>query len=81
MVYLICLIIIVHLFQPFTTHFPRADIHELIAPDLLHQLIKGTFKDHLVTWVNEYLERNYSKQQALEIVAKIDRRYVIHIGT
>ncbi|KAI9569828.1 hypothetical protein HD554DRAFT_2037827 [Boletus coccyginus] len=31
------------------THFPRADIHELIVLDLLHQLIKGTFKDHLVT--------------------------------
>ncbi|KAI9453726.1 hypothetical protein HD554DRAFT_2169350 [Boletus coccyginus] len=39
--------------EPFTAHFPRADIHELIAPDLLHQLIKGTFKDHLVSWVNE----------------------------
>ncbi|KAG1850415.1 hypothetical protein F4604DRAFT_1883666 [Suillus subluteus] len=25
---------------PFTNDFPRADIHELIAPDLLHQLIK-----------------------------------------
>ncbi|KAF9470984.1 hypothetical protein BDN70DRAFT_909445 [Pholiota conissans] len=40
---------------PFTHGFPRADIHELLSPDLLHQLIKGTFKDHLVTWVNEFL--------------------------
>jgi hypothetical protein len=39
--------------QPFTEEFPRADIYELIAPDLLHQIIKGTFKDHLVTWVEE----------------------------
>ncbi|EDR03636.1 uncharacterized protein LACBIDRAFT_331347 [Laccaria bicolor S238N-H82] len=40
---------------PFTYHFPRADIHELLSADLLHQLIKGTFKDHLVQWVGNYL--------------------------
>ncbi|KAJ7142563.1 hypothetical protein C8R44DRAFT_571794, partial [Mycena epipterygia] len=40
---------------PFTRDFPRVDIHELISPDLLHQVIKGTFKDHLVEWVNQYL--------------------------
>ncbi|KAJ7076234.1 hypothetical protein B0H15DRAFT_790822, partial [Mycena belliarum] len=32
----------------FTTGFPRADIHELISMDLLHQIIKGMFKDHIV---------------------------------
>ncbi|KAF6751439.1 hypothetical protein DFP72DRAFT_991344 [Ephemerocybe angulata] len=42
--------------QPFTSYFPRANIHDLLSPDLLHQIIKGTFKDHLVTWVVEYLE-------------------------
>ncbi|KAF8806880.1 hypothetical protein BYT27DRAFT_7223998 [Phlegmacium glaucopus] len=41
---------------PFTVHFPRANIHELLSPDLLHQIIKGTFKDHLVTWVIQYFE-------------------------
>ncbi|KAH9047251.1 hypothetical protein EDB84DRAFT_1557647 [Lactarius hengduanensis] len=45
---------------PFTHSFPRADIHELIAPDLLHQVIKGVFKDHLVAWI--------------EIIGDIDRR-------
>ncbi|KAF8159988.1 hypothetical protein B0H34DRAFT_843889 [Crassisporium funariophilum] len=40
---------------PFTHHFPCANIHELLSPDLLHQVIKGTFKDHLVLWVGEYL--------------------------
>ncbi|TFK39165.1 hypothetical protein BDQ12DRAFT_698238 [Crucibulum laeve] len=42
--------------KPFTDHFPQADIYELLSPDLLHQIIKGTFKDHLVTWVTEYVE-------------------------
>ncbi|TFK32967.1 hypothetical protein BDQ12DRAFT_700969 [Crucibulum laeve] len=36
-----------NLFQPFTSEFPHAGIHELLAPDLLHQIIKGAFKDHL----------------------------------
>lgn len=35
--------------QPFTHGFPRADIHTLLSLDLLYQLIKETFKDHLVT--------------------------------
>ncbi|EMD34567.1 hypothetical protein CERSUDRAFT_67025 [Gelatoporia subvermispora B] len=59
---------------PFTNDFPRADIHELIASDILHQLIKGTFKDHLVTWVEEYLNLKHGKVRANEILANIDRR-------
>ncbi|KAJ7213376.1 hypothetical protein GGX14DRAFT_534177 [Mycena pura] len=59
---------------PYTWNFPRADIHELLSPDLLHQIIKGTFKDHLVTWVGEYLERVHGKTAAEKIMADIDRR-------
>jgi len=62
--------------QPFTSHFPRADIHQLLAPDILHQIIKGTFKDHLVTWVIQYLEQMYGRNQANQILADIDRRLV-----
>ena len=62
------------LFQPFTHSFPRADIHELLSPDLLHQVIKGVFKDHLVQWVGDYLVRHKGKTRAHEIMGDIDRR-------
>lgn len=61
--------------KPFTNRFPRADINELISPDLLHQLIKGTFKDHLVTWVNDYIKAEYPESVAQTILVDIDRRY------
>jgi hypothetical protein len=48
-----------------------------MAPNLLHQLIKGTFKDHIVTWVNEYIHANHPEARALEIIQDIDRRYVL----
>ncbi|EIW75343.1 hypothetical protein CONPUDRAFT_159469 [Coniophora puteana RWD-64-598 SS2] len=59
---------------PFTNDFPRADIHELITPDILHQLIKGTFKDHLVDWTVAYLFKVHSKPDALAKLDDIDRR-------
>ncbi|KAJ7654893.1 hypothetical protein B0H17DRAFT_1172027 [Mycena rosella] len=58
----------------FTWTFPWADIHELLSPDLLHQVIKGTFKDHLVTWAGEYLEQVHGTAAAKKIMADIDRR-------
>ncbi|KAH8977840.1 hypothetical protein EDB86DRAFT_2816711 [Lactarius hatsudake] len=62
-----------HNIVPFTYSFPRADIHELLAPDLLHQLIKGVFKDHLVEWVLEYLHLEHGETAALDIIEDIDR--------
>jgi hypothetical protein len=59
----------------FTHSFPCANIHELLSPDLLHQVIKGTFKDHLVTWVQEYIELVHPRSQAEGIIHDIDRRY------
>ncbi|KAJ7692795.1 hypothetical protein B0H14DRAFT_3662741 [Mycena olivaceomarginata] len=59
---------------PFTWDFPRADIHELLSPDLLHQVIKGTCKDYLVTWVGEYLQLTHGTAEAKKIMADIDRR-------
>ncbi|KAK1222162.1 hypothetical protein PQX77_015008 [Marasmius sp. AFHP31] len=59
---------------PFTHEFPRADIHKLLSADLLHQLIKGTFKDHLVEWINEYILLINGKAEGLKIIKDIDRR-------
>jgi len=61
-------------YQPFTHGLPRADIHELMAPDLLHQLIKGVFKDHMVEWVCTYLIKVHGAKRGKEIIQDIDRR-------
>jgi len=55
-------------------NFPCADIHMLILPDILHQVIKGTFKDHLVLWVGLYLKQMHREREACGILADIDRR-------
>ncbi|KAI9056389.1 hypothetical protein FKP32DRAFT_1586143 [Trametes sanguinea] len=66
---------VVHDVTPFTHHFPRADVHELLAPDLLHQLIKGTFKDHLVEWVEDYIRLTApNTREANQILDSIDQR-------
>ncbi|KAL4244508.1 hypothetical protein ABKN59_010138 [Abortiporus biennis] len=58
---------------PFTSAFSCTDIHEIITSDLFHQLIKGTFKDHLVSWVEEYLViREGSTAVAKKILDDID---------
>ncbi|KDQ49953.1 hypothetical protein JAAARDRAFT_712709 [Jaapia argillacea MUCL 33604] len=77
---MICVMTRLHLIHPFTNYFPRADIHELITLDILHQLIKGTFKDHLVTWVEQYIIANAESEHAVrKILSDIDRRCVYMI--
>jgi hypothetical protein len=70
----------IHDSQPFTSDFPRGDIYEMISPDILHQLIKGTFKDHLVAWICEYLVIKHGERQAGIILDEIDRQYIYHIS-
>jgi hypothetical protein len=44
------------------------DIHELLSPNLLHQIIKGAFKDI------DYIEETNMPNAAKRILADIDQR-------
>ena len=61
--------------QPYTNDFERADIHELLSGDLLHQVIKP-FKDHIIDWTLEFWNITYGEAFAGILTDELDRRYV-----
>ncbi|EJF60224.1 hypothetical protein DICSQDRAFT_63569 [Dichomitus squalens LYAD-421 SS1] len=53
--------------EPFWDSLPHCDIFTALTPDIFHQLHKGLFKDHLVSWVTKSIDDG---------TEEIDHRYM-----
>ncbi|KIK55497.1 hypothetical protein GYMLUDRAFT_175361, partial [Collybiopsis luxurians FD-317 M1] len=54
-------------YTPFWTDFPLCDIHDIITPDVLHQLYQGVFK-HLISWVQAVMTEEEFDSQVLSLL-------------
>ena len=44
----------------------------MISPDLLHQVIKGSFKDHVAIWIVDYIQATNIDMDANHILDELD---------